>query len=423
MSSIGGVGHVTPDLTQLQEEQQAPTPTPEAGTSQAGRAAESEKQSYQPSTSQATDQAGGSGLAATQQERFEAFQRRNLDFLQAGEQGAPTEVPPPANETRPLPRYGRHETHPTTNPADDPALQPGPPTNPVRRLFSQPSQATLRSRASSSSLQSNASRVNLAGSQGAADVPPVPPLPPSVARPQASSSRGMLQGGQGASGAPPVPSLPPAYGEHDQLSGVGQSTQAAPQPSASGSRGLGRQISSFFSRGSSDPAQKQLERNGRLREAIEKGDQTALNRRLDKTNPTPNPAAPSAVNNQNAFHKLANSGHSFPTAVINKMFEKTPVGHLAPAAMQQDAKGNTPLHYVEKRLGSATAARRPDQDQVGRLSHLGARLRHAAAAANQPLEGVQNADGHTPAQMREEGRREQEATAQLEDSLRQSNML
>jgi hypothetical protein len=163
-----------------------------------------------------------------------------------------------------------------------------------------------------------------------------------------------------------------------------------------------------------------------LREAIEKGDQTALNRRLDKTNPTPNPAAPSAVNNQNAFHKLANSGHSFPTAVINKMFEKTPVGHLAPAAMQQDAKGNTPLHYVEQQLGRATAAGRPD-GEVARLNHLGDRLRQVAGAANQSPDGVQNADGRTPEQMREEGRRAYEAAAQgdaqMRENLGQSGML
>jgi hypothetical protein len=164
-------------------------------------------------------------------------------------------------------------------------------------------------------------------------------------------------------------------------------------------------------------SQDLLERNHSLRQAIKNGDERALRKSLDEE-PPPNPAAPSGIHHRNAFHKLGKSTHKFAPDVIDIVFDKTPLGHRGHAATAQDNKGNTPLHYVEKKLGYATAS--GDGPEAARLRYFRNRLKQAAEASGRSADGVRNNDGHTPAQMHEEGRRTHAADQSLSD---QANIL
>lgn len=309
------------------------------------------------------------------------------------------------------PAYGDHEATPTEDPANDPALRPRPSTSTLRRALSrQTSRATLgalRSQGSAASLRTSASasRISLPGRQTSADVPPVPPLPASLSRGTAPSRLNLQEGHPegGEITSEPVPlTPPPGYGGGGGASAVaGSSTDPG---TIEGSR-LSRRLASFFPGRSRDP---QGAANHDLRQALERGDSDALTRSLDSTSPAPNPATPSSTHQQNAFHKIGLSRGTFSNETIDQIFERTPVGQRAAAARRQDTQGNTPLHYVERRIGTLEGTPGQHTAEMRRLEHLSTRLREAAARlgpGEQELDAITNNANQTPQQMREQAKR------------------
>lgn len=82
---------------------------------------------------------------------------------------------------------------------------------------------------------------------------------------------------------------------------------------------------------------------------------------------------------------------------MDKLFSKTPIGHQATAAKQRDNLGNTPLHYVENKLGELE--RKPDRNpiELRRLEYLSSALRTAAGKTGPPgeIDEIQNNVGRT----------------------------
>jgi hypothetical protein len=299
-----------------------------------------------------------------------------------------------------LPAYGEHESTPSRNPANDPALRPRPSTSRLRQAFSQ------QSSTSSFQTSANASRVSMPGRQGSADVPPpVPPLPASLRGTTAPSQLNLREGGESS---------------NQPGSSTGPGT-------IEGSR-AGR-FGNLFSR------DKQGSRNHNLRQALERGDHNEIQTRLYKTNPPPNPATPSSKQGQNAFHKVGLGKPTPNRDMIDKLFDLTPVGQRASAARMKDTQGNTPLHYVEQRLGTLEGTTPPNsnerrhiQNETRRLEHLSNRLREASARVegsngNHPLQEITNNQNQTPEQMRASAREAAQVSARTTQGLREAGLL
>jgi len=259
-------------------------------------------------------------------------------------------------------------SHTSANPGAASSVQLTEPTSRMRRMLSR---VSLRTQASNTSLGSQPGRPG-----GATPPPPVPPLPQSVRGAQTSAA----PGGSGAN---------------------------APQPEAGPSSGIS--------------PQKQAERNHKLRQAAEKGDREGITRRLDKG---ANPVAPSSIQGQNTFHKLALSGKN-RSATIEQVINSTNAASLGQAAIARDRNGNTPVHLAQQALGKAEGANNTDGQRRSRL--LRDQLTAAATENGHDVNAITNNAGKTPQQMRNEARTEAERARQnaanLGDDLRAANLV
>jgi hypothetical protein len=270
------------------------------------------------------------------------------------------------------PDFETSRSHPRNHPAgEDPALQNAP----TRSLRQRVGNFSLQARSSRNDLQSVASSSSLRGAARGArysDAPPVPALPLGVAPASTSRTAARSNDNQGVSGSEAGPS-----------SGV--QTSATPM------------------------SQRQLERNHRLRDAIRRGDETMVLRRLDKLDPGPTPQSPSSISRQNALHKMANSDKPLTTGTMDRIFAKIPVGSRAVAARAQDKDGNTPLHHVESNIGkleySSSVNFSHNPEHMNRFMHLSTKLKEAANAGTSahetPIDEIQNRAGRTPQEERQ----------------------
>lgn len=357
-------------------------------------------------------------------------QEQNLQLLLARRQQEQEEArrradPPPSIDAPGL----------SANPANDPALRPRQSTSRLRRATSrqalsrQASQASLgvHSNASTSSFgtipNANASQLNLR--QGSGDAPPpVPPLPAAFRQGTLTSQHSSQLGGaqtqegailrEGEITSEPVPhEAPPGYDNAAAGSSTGPGTLAAATvgvPKSSRFGNLGRNL--FKSSRELDP---QGAVNHDLRAALETGDSDAIARYLNATDLVPNPATPSSGHEQNAFHKIGLSKSSLSRQTVDQLFEITPIRLRASAAQAQDKPDkNTPLHYIQKRLGTLAGTPNRNEHEVTRLEYLATKLKAAVAAAGQDpesLDHIENRARVTPAQVRRRAEREAQRQA------------
>jgi len=249
---------------------------------------------------------------------------------------------------------GLPASHTSANPGAASSVQDTVPTSRIRRMLSRG--GSLRTQASNTSLGSQPGRPG-----GATPPPPVPPLPQSVRGAQTSAA----PGGSGAN---------------------------APQPEAGPSPGTS--------------PQKQAERNHKLRQAAEKGDQEGIKRRLGKG---ADPVAPSSIHRQNTFHKLTFSDKN-NRGTIAEVIGRTNRASLGQAAIARDRNGNTPVHLAQQALGKAEGANNTAGQRRSRL--LRDQLTDAAAARGHNVNAITNNAGKTPQQMRNEARTEAERARQ-----------
>jgi hypothetical protein len=259
-----------------------------------------------------------------------------------------------------------------------------PPTSLARRVTSAWS---LRTRGSASSLrtQANASRTSLPGGNPAGEaLPPVPPLPASVRQRQAT-------GDTATSG---------------QSGPQGPANLAVPEEAPA-------KRSGFFSRRT--PQEVQDDRNHKLRDAVTNGDPAGITRRLGKG---ADPTAPSSINQQNAFHKLASTSkfNRDTTQALVAATNAIPHASLGQAAVAKDVNGNTPIHIAQHNLGKAETNNNPDMER--RYRDLRDRLTEAATNNGHDVDAIANNEGRTPRQMRQTGRQAVEAAIEREERLR-----
>jgi hypothetical protein len=233
---------------------------------------------------------------------------------------------------------------------------------------------------------------------------------------QASASRTSLPGSNPAGEPPPpVPSLPAAFrqGQATGSSAVaGPSGQQGPANLAVPEDGRAKR-GGIFSRRTDQEIHD--DRNHKLRAAVTTGDQNGITRRLGKG---ANPAAPSAINQQNAFHKLA-STNKFTrdtTQALVAAVVATDPARLGQAAIAKDVNGNTPIHIAQHSLGKAETVN--DETMVRRYRDLKNKLTEAATNNGHDVNSITNNQGRTPANMRQTGRQDAENVIEAEQGVR-----
>jgi hypothetical protein len=88
------------------------------------------------------------------------------------------------------------------------------------------------------------------------------------------------------------------------------------------------------------PDEIQDDRNHKLRDSVTSGDAKGITRRLGKG---ADPTTPSAINKQNAFHKLASTS-KFTRDTTQELIDASDPARLGQAAVAKDINGNTPIH-------------------------------------------------------------------------------
>jgi hypothetical protein len=266
-----------------------------------------------------------------------------------------------------------------------------PPTSRIRRMQSA---LSLRSQASSSSLrtQAGASRTSLPGLNPAGEaLPPVPPLPPGLRQRQATqdsaaSGRSEPQG--------------PATAGPSEPRGPANLTVAEETPAKRG----------ILSRRT--PQDVQDDRNHKLRESVTTGDTKGITRRLGKG---ADPTTPSAINRQNAFHKLASTS-KFNRDTTQELIDASDPARLGQAAIAKDINGNTPIHIAQHNLGKAETNN--NEAMQRRYRDLRDKLTQAATENGHNVNSITNNEGRTPQQMRQTGRQVAENAIEADQRLR-----
>jgi hypothetical protein len=154
---------------------------------------------------------------------------------------------------------------------------------------------------------------------------------------------------------------------------------------------------------------------------VTNGDPAGITRRIKKG---ANPAAPSAVNQQNAFHKLA-STNKFTRDTTRDLIAATDSASLGQAAIARDVNGNTPIHLAQHNLGEAETNNNGTMER--RYRDLKDQLTTAATNNGHDVNSITNNEGRTPLQMREAGRQaaedEREQARQVHGNLHRSGLL